>query len=465
MNVFAHDHSERCDSACRPTGCVSAPFRTIMQIIAAALLAAVVCVATLPAQQPDSLRRARARADSIAKARADSIAAADSIALIRALAVDTTRGRAVPGTAGPTNPRLLPDISVVGDLTADASPDGPTQEDSTRFGVREVELAFQAAVDPYFRGDVFLGFNDVEGVGVEQAYLTATSLPAALEARLGRFLMPVGKQNTTHRHDLHTLEYPYALQRFLGPEGLKGTGVWLSRVFAPFGFYQEVLLAAVDGVGEADATLSGVERPNRSLGGLGYSARLRNYWDVSEATNLELSASAVTSRRLQPLSDVVDVAGQPVNAVLARQSLIGGDFTFRWRPLQQGLYKSFILQAELLHQMNERSTSIARRIPVDPVTGAPTYAGPDRDFTGGYVFGRYQLTRRLYLGARYDRLEDPEADGGTLNAGSGYLEWFPSEFSKLLAMYERRTLVDGPGENRILFQAAFALGPHRPHPF
>lgn len=282
---------------------------------------------------------------------------------------------------------------------------------------------------------------------------------------MGRFLMPVAKQNTTHRHDLHTLEYPYVLQRFLGEEGLKGTGIWLSRVFAPFGFYQELLLTAVDGIGESEEELVGAEQPNRHLSGLGYSARLRNYWDISQATNVELSASALTSRRLQPLSDVVEVDGQPIDAVLARQSVIGADVTFRWRPLQQGLYKSLILQAELLHQINERPASVAARIPVDPVAGAPAYAGPDRDLTGAYVFGRYQLTRRLYLGARYDWVRDAEADGGTLNAGSGYLEWFPSEFSKLLAMYERRTLANGPGENRILFQAAFALGPHRPHPF
>jgi hypothetical protein len=434
-----------------------------MRITAGILLAAAAFAVSLGAQEPDSLRRARARADSIARARADSIAAADSVALMRALA-DTGRPPAA-GPGGPANPRLLPDISVVGDLTADMSPDGSTQEDGSRFGVREIEVAIQAAVDPYFRGDVFLGFSDVEGVGIEQAYLTATSLPWALEARLGRFLIPVGKQNTTHRHDLHTFEYPYVLQRILGEEGLKGTGVWLSRVVAPFGFYQELLLTAVDHVGESEEPLTGVEPSNQDLGGLGYSARLRNYWDISQATNVELSASAVTSRRLQPLSAVVDVDGEPVDAVLARQSVIGADFTFRWRPLQQGLYKSFILQAEVLHQINERSRSIEPRIPVDPADGAPSYAGPDRDFTGAYVFGRYQLTRRLYLGARYDWVQDPEADGGTLNAGSGYLEWFPSEFSKLLAAYERRTVADGPGENRILFQAAFALGPHRPHPF
>jgi hypothetical protein len=378
---------------------------------------------------------------------------------------DTGRAGAAPGQGGPTNPRLLPDISAVGDLTADMSPDGPTQEDSSRFGVREIEVAIQAAVDPFFRGDVFLGFNDIEGVGIEQAYLTATSLPWALEVRLGRYLMPVGKQNTTHRHDLHTLEYPYVVQRFFGEEGLKGTGVWVGRVFAPFGFYQELLVTAVDHLAEPDESLTAVQRANHALSGLGYSARLRNYWDISQSTNLELSASAITGRRLQPLSAAVDVGGVTVNAVLARQSMVGADLTFRWRPLQQGLYKSFILQAEVMHQLNERSSSIQSRIPIDPVTGRPSYAGPNRDFTGTYVFARYQLTRRLYLGGRYDWLQDPEADGGTLNAGSGYLEWFPSEFSKLLAMYERRALEGELGENRLLFQAAFALGPHRPHPF
>jgi hypothetical protein len=437
----------------------------IMKIIAAASLAAVACAATLPAQQPDSLRRARARADSIAKARADSIAAADSIALIRALAADTGRRQAgAQGGGAAGNLRLLPDISAIADLVADLSPESSTQEDGSRFGAREVELALSSAVDPYFRADFILGLSDVEGISIEEAYATAYALPWGLQARLGRFHMPFGKQNTTHRAELHTIEYPYVLQRFLGEEGLKGTGLWASRIFAPLGYYQELILTTVNAVGET-ADLLGIEPPNRHLSGLGYSARFRNYWDLSEAANLEISASALTSRRLQPLSSAVTVDGEPINAVAARQSAIGADITYRWRPLQQGLYKSFILQAEFLRQLNERSRTIERRIPVDPVTGAPSYAGPDRDFTGAYVFARYQLTRRLHLGARGDWLQDPETDGGTLKAGSGYLEWFPSEFSKLVAAYERRVPSSGSGENRILFQATFAVGPHRPHPF
>ena len=427
------------------------------------------------AQQPDSASRSRARADSIAKA------VRDSIALMKELGAavgDTTRGASpsVPTgpQTGPTNPRLLPDISAVGDLVGDLSPKGTTQEDGARFSVREVELAVQAVVDPYFRGDVFLGISDLEGISIEQAFLTTTALPNQIELRLGRFLMPFGKQNTTHRHDLHTIEYPYVIQRFLSDDGLKGTGIWGSRVFAPFGFYQELQLTAVDRLGERGEGLVPFEAENKSLGGLGFSARLRNYVDISESTNFELSFSGMTGRRAQPLDSLYAPYFQNgVNAVLARQSTFGADLTYRWRPLQQGLYKSFILQAEAMRQLNEHHPDIpgsAILFPGCPVCNMAAlqedaYAGPTRDYTGAYVFARYQTSQRSFLGSRYDYVQDPERDGRTLNAGSVYLEWFPSEFSKLVAGYEA---VKPSGEDllhRLLVQATFALGPHKPHPF
>jgi hypothetical protein len=278
-----------------------------------------------------------------AKAKADSAAVADSIRLVRDLERAQQSGgrdtnapaQATPGPTGygPTNPRLLPDISAVGDLVGDLSPKGTTQEDGTRFSIREMELAVQAAVDPYFRGDVFLGISDVEKISIEQAFLTATSLPYGLEVKLGRYLMPFGKQNLTHRHDLHTVEYPYVIQQFFAGDGLKGTGLWASKIFAPFGFYQELQVTAVDLFGEHSDALTTPVPLNKSLSGMGYSARFRNYLDLSQSTNFELSGSAITGRRAEPLETPVD----GFNAVGARQSVVGADLTFRWRPLQQGL--------------------------------------------------------------------------------------------------------------------------------
>lgn len=406
------------------------------------LAVVALCAAVaLPAQQPDS-----ARARQIA----------DSIALVRELEAqrtDTSR-RAMSAQQQPANPRLLPDISAVGDLVADLSPDGSTQEDGARMGIREIEIAFQAAVDPYFRGDVFLGFSDAEGVHIEQAFMTATAIPG-FELRLGRFLMPVGKQNTTHRHDLHTLEYPWVIQRFLGEEGLKGTGLYVSRIFAPLGFYQELLLTAIDRIGEAPEDLLTEEPVNRNLGDLALSARLRNYWDLSQAANLELSGSVLAGRVEQPFDFGAAPPAPDVNAVAASQRLYSTDITFRWRPLQQGLYRSFIAQGEFYLQTNERDDD-------------PAFGGPNRDFAGAYGFARWQLSRRWYAAARYDWLEDPELGGETLTAASGYLQWFPSEFSKLTAAFERLMPAAAAGldaTNRILLQASFAIGPHKPHPF
>lgn len=427
------------------------------------------------AQQPDSAARSRARADSIAKAVRDSIALMKELGA--AVAADTTTRPPVPvgPQGGPTNPRLLPDFSAVGDLVGDLSPKGSTQADRSRLGVREVELAVQAVVDPYFRGDVFLGISDIEKISIEQAFLTTTSLPNQLELKIGRFLMPFGKQNTTHRHDLHTIEYPWVIQKLLSDDGLKGTGLWGSRVFSPFGFYQELQVTAVDRLSPPAEGLTTAEDVNKSFGGLGFSARLRNYVDLNEATNVELSFSALTGKRDQPLDATYSISvpstsgGQPVltdvNATVARQSTFGADLTFRWRPLQQGLYESFILQSEVMRQQNERNPALPAAVCTFFSCRQPSYAGPQRDYTGAYVFARYQTGQRQFIGARYDYVENPENNGRTLNAGSVYLEWYPSEFSKLAAGYEA---VKNAGEdvvNRLLIQATFSLGPHKPHPF
>ena len=406
-----------------------------------ASFAALLCVAApVIAQQPDSARARQIR---------------DSIALVRELeAQRADSARPTGPQQQPVNPRMLPDISAVGDLIGDLSPDGSTQEDGTRFGIREVEIALQAVVDPYFRGDVFLGFSDAEGVHIEQAFMTTTAL-RGLEARVGRFLMPVGKLNTTHRHDLHTIEYPWVIQRFLGEEGLKGTGVYVSRIFAPFGFYQELLLTATDRIGEAPEDLVTTTPSNEDLADLAFSARLRNYWDLSQASNLELSISALTGKVEQPYDFGPVPPGGGPNAVLAGQQLFGGDATFRWRPLQQGLYRSFIAQGEFYQQRNARSDD-------------PAFEGPNRDFMGAYGFARWQVGRRWFVAGRYDWLEDPELGGETSSAASGYLQWFPSEFSKLTLAYEQLmpSAASGVGQtSRILLQASFAIGPHKPHPF
>jgi hypothetical protein len=251
----------------------------------------------------------------------------------------------------------------------------------------------------------------------------------------------------------------------------------VSRVFAPFGFYQEIQLTGIDRLGEAPEDAHLIEPVNKQLGGLGFSGRLRNYWDLSQATNIELSASAITGKVEHPVgfnppngpSEAVGAyLDIPINAVPARQTVAGIDFTYRWRPLQQGLYQSFIFQAEVMQQFNQRSRSVPGCFALglsDTECGSTFDAGRAGHDMGGYAFARLQVSQRGYIGARFDVVQDPVLVG-TTKAGSGYLEWFPSEFSKLVAGYERYVPAGfEPAVNRILLQASFALGPHKPHPF
>jgi hypothetical protein len=440
----------------------------------AAALAATLTLVPAPearAQQPTPADSA-ARADSLERARQDSITLVRELERIRS----EPRNRVPAATPGPAqggaqggNPRMLPDISALGDLVGDLSPDGSTLEEGQRFGVREIELAVQANVDPYFRADFIIGVHP-DAVEIEEAYATTTSLPWGLQLRLGRVHLPFGKQNVIHRPELHSIEYPHVVQRFLGDEGRKGDGIFASRVFAPLGFYQELQLGVMDRLGGeehghaeeeggVEAEAEAAEPANRRLSGLGYIGRFRNYWDLSEAANLELSASAATGRSAQPFDGEIE---EGVNAVNARQSLVGLDVTYRWRPLQQGLYRSLIVQAEWMRQLNE---DVADR--GDPLGGPDLlYDGPRGDFDGAYLFARWQTSRRTFVGARYDWLQDDEADGDTFGAVSGYLTWFPSEFAKLVAGFERvMPAAGGDAVNRILLQATFSVGPHRPHPF
>lgn len=86
--------------------------------------------------------------------------------------------------------------------------------------------------------------------------------------------------------------------------------------------------------------------------------------------------------------------------------------------------------------------------------------------TGAYLSARWQLSRRMYLGGRNDWLEDPDVGGRGFNAVSGYLTFFPSEFSKFVRGYQRVLPAgDASAVDRILLRTTFAIGAHRPHPF
>lgn len=142
-----------------------------------------------------------------------------------------------------------------------------------------------------------------------------------------------------------------------------------------------------------------------------YNAHVKFFRDLSENSNLEVGTSA---------------------ARVGDDRLTGIDVTYRWKPLSRAIYNSFILRAE----------GIANR----------------DDVHGWYAAADYQLARRWFTGARFDRADRDRAVSATLT-------FWPSEFSQLRGQYRRTTLGGGPSFDEVLLQLQFAIGAHGAHVF
>src|SRR3989449_5396537 len=157
------------------------------------------------------------------------------------------------GSAPQTLPRgsqsLNPDMSAI--LDADfgwqrrapqllSGDDPDLHAEGTRhavgFTAQEVELAFSAIVDPYFKGEIYLTIPNLSGIEVEEAFATTTSLPWNLQIKGGSFRSAFGRQNGQHLHVQDFTRRPLINAAFLGADGMRGPGVQVSWL-APLPFF------------------------------------------------------------------------------------------------------------------------------------------------------------------------------------------------------------------------------------
>jgi hypothetical protein len=315
-----------------------------------------------------------------------------------------------------------PDIAVIGNFVGAA---GKNDVDPLpAFALDEAEATFQAVVDPYARADFFLAFSP-EGVEIEEGYLTLTSLPGGLLAKVGKFKEQVGKVNTLHPHSLPWVDKPLMVTNlFGGEEGLADAGVSVSKlILNPWMF--------LEATGEVYQGSSGVfqsqERSNVSWVG-----RLRGYRDVTESTNIDIGTSiAYGTNDIGP-------------GFTTR--LTGIDATLRYRPLRRAIYRRLQARTELFWSHRNQEFS-------------------DVDAFGMYVSGEYQFARRWFAGARYDWSERG-FDASLVDKGpSLVMTYWPSEFSQIRGQYRRTRFGEGVTSNEFLFQFLFSIGAHGAHVF
>src|SRR5437870_4138831 len=136
------------------------------------------------------------------------------------------------------------------------------------FTAQEVELALSAIVDPYFKGEVYLTIPNLEGIEVEEAFATTTSLPWNLQVKGGSFRSAFGRQNGQHLHIQDFTRRPLINAAFLGDDGLRGPGLQISWL-APLPFYLtlygEAFSLREDAPAPSDAEVGPVD-PIKSFG-------------------------------------------------------------------------------------------------------------------------------------------------------------------------------------------------------
>jgi hypothetical protein len=329
-----------------------------------------------------------------------------------------------------------PDMAVIGNFIGAV---GKNEVDPRpALALDEAEVSLQAIVDPYARAAFFLTFSEQE-VGVEEGFITFTSLPAGFLMKVGKFKATFGKVNLLHPHVLPWVDRPLAMVNLLGgEEGLNDAGISVSKLFPnPVVFIEatgEVLR------GEAENLFAAPRRRDVALVG-----HLRAYRDLSESTNVDLGASVARG---------TNEAGPGFHT-----TLYGADVTLRWRPLRRAIYRRLMLRGELVWSRRED----AGRDAGDFVTG------PAAPFTasafGGYASLEYQLGRRWFAATRFDSAERALDPSVRDRAGSLILSYWPSEFSQVRGQLRRLDYGDGPTANELLFQFQFSIGAHGAHPF
>lgn len=350
---------------------------------------------------------------------------------------------------------MNPNISVIGTFSGTAT-DQDHVERNLNIGLDETEFAFQAIVDPYARADFYVAFGRHEegllaheedeheeeehaeegghGHGaeegglateLEEAYLTLLNLPNSMQLKVGKFRPKFGKLNETHPHAYNILSMPLMYLNFMGGEGLVDEGTQLNWLLPNSSFFQELSLDILNGPSESPSFVKA------NTDNFLYMAHLKNYFDLSDNTSLELGLGALSG---------------PYNEVGDRSTIFSTDLTLKWKPLQFNRYKSFEWQTEAL---------LSRR---------DSHDGTIESF-GLFTHLRYQIAKRWFLGYLYDYSEFPQSSELHQNAHSGILQFLATEFQKfeIQGRYNKGNFIEDFFDVKL--RAVFVIGSHGAHQY
>lgn len=323
------------------------------------------------------------------------------------------------------------------------------------FNLREVELDFRAAIDPFADGVVILALeSEVPGefeAAIEEGHVTIKRLPVpvldepplGLQFQVGRFRPEVGRINLLHLHDLPQMTRPLVVEEFFGEEGYVGNGVSARMLLPSFDDESAFLLTAQALTGGGAAIAEG---PAQSVAAVG---NLRWFRSFGGSHSVDLAAIFHLGR--------TDPDGER-NAFT-----YSADFLYKWKPLRGGEFRSFVLGGQLLASQRDFVEEIDEDGDGVPESVEERDAAP----VGYFGFAQLQVARTVYLGVRWDDTATVTDDSLRRRAIGAYATWYTSEFLRFRLGYEHRLsdLDDEDGRDSVFAEMNFVFGAHPPHPF
>jgi hypothetical protein len=230
-------------------------------------------------------------------------------------------------------------------------------------------------------------------------------------------------------HALPWTDYPLVVKRYFGEDGLSGAGGELSWL-VPNPAKKYILLTYEIINNDNDSLFAGEKSDD-----FAHIAHLKSFFDLSSTSTLELGGS---------VAEAPNTSGHG-----SHRSLVEGfDMTYRWKPKDAGLYKSFLWQNELL------------------LAQADLIGGQESTW-GMYSAADYQFSRQWKVGARYDNTQLPFSSSLHERGYSVYLTFLQSEFVFWRLGYlitDRNFPVEGNFDEQQLFlQLNWTLGAHPAH--
>ena len=336
------------------------------------------------------------------------------------------------------------------------------------FNARNIELAFDGAVDPYFEGFANIVFkldNDNNtDVEVEEAFLQTTSLPFNLQLKAGQFFAAFGRINPTHPHTWDFADAPIVHALLLGGDGLRGVGTQVSWI-VPVPWYSQLIFAVQNGRGG-----TGYSFRNPGDDGMFFDRRttdrelrgLQDFvWMPRWENSVDLSPTQVV------LAGVSGAFGSNETGANSRTQIYGGDLLYKWKSANaEGGFPFVKWQTEFMYRRFEAGRGIDESFPVaETFHDWGLYSQVLWGFKKGWVAG----IRGDYYDAQDSRFTD-DLDRQSRSRISANLTWYPTEFSKIRLQYNHDFLEDtfflaGRDVDSVFLQFEFILGAHGAHKF